>query len=755
MSIQTTTTDPFDSVVQTRPSSSEPSLQSGPLPLFDHHLKVLTDSFLNFFQERKRIEEIYVESLLRLHRKTKSIDAFLDDRTDTSTARRAWGEVRDNIERGLSFPITFKPDSVNLLLTEAQTRQAFLTTLTLDAVSSLMALKETQERTRKRIKEDLKESHSAYSDYAENTLPKLKRSYLKKCQEVEDYKLAASAPSQPPSTPYGETGGTSMPNSRSNPVLPSRPIVAAPQPLRPLDRRPSGTTHVPRNRSPSTSGTTFSDFAQHGKKQLNQLITFLDKGSTVKETLGVRSENNALRAVRAKREADEADKEYRKGVHWLETLRLRRTKILESAYTSLENFIHDYSSTVKNVLEKYIDNMTATTMTQTQLSEHARSMVTKISPEKDVSLVTTHIPRALASLIPKSIFYYNYNVGECSDLIFGVSLVDYATSRGLGETEMPKIVRICIQEVDERGLESEGIYRVSGRHAIVQDLQHKIERKEAAFKFNRLTDDVYAVSSLLKLYLRELPEPLFKYPLADRIEHPEGRGDSSPIAQMRSKIRRLPAIHRETLRAIVEHLARVAAFSEKNKMDVRNLAIVFGTVIFGEEDIPKGGDLLSSVQNSKDMRMDDLIQNASQLFEDPPPSNSPPLPDAPLGEPAPVYTYGSSHTRVGSVLPRPLSPRQNEDFAPRLPARPAYSIHPSLRANNPVSPTQSTMDIPPIPSRPFEEPTSENTDTSAEPHILISPLPSPSAPSPHSSSISLPVTSDFSTHQRSDTSSNL
>lgn len=35
-------------------------------------------------------------------------------------------------------------------------------------------------------------------------------------------------------------------------------------------------------------------------------MTFLDKGSTVKETLGVRSENNALRAVRAKREADEA-----------------------------------------------------------------------------------------------------------------------------------------------------------------------------------------------------------------------------------------------------------------------------------------------------------------------------------------------------------------------------------------------------------------------------------------------------------------
>lgn len=67
----------------------------------------------------------------------------------------------------------------------------------------------------------------------------------------------------------------------------------------------------------------------------------------MKDSLGGR-ESQALRTVRAKRDADEAgklnfiqtssclisklDREYRKGVHWLETLRLRRTKILESGY---------------------------------------------------------------------------------------------------------------------------------------------------------------------------------------------------------------------------------------------------------------------------------------------------------------------------------------------------------------------------------------------------------------------------------------
>lgn len=46
-------------------------------------------------------------------------------------------------------------------------------------------MQETQDRTRKRIKEDLKESSIAYNEYADNALPKLKRNYMRKCQDVE------------------------------------------------------------------------------------------------------------------------------------------------------------------------------------------------------------------------------------------------------------------------------------------------------------------------------------------------------------------------------------------------------------------------------------------------------------------------------------------------------------------------------------------------------------------------------------------
>ncbi|KAI0828264.1 RhoGAP-domain-containing protein [Trametes gibbosa] len=658
--------------------------------LFEMHLKVLTESYLTFFQERKRIEEQYVAALLRLHRKSKSIDAYLDDRIELSTTRVTWGEITDNVER------------------EASTRTAFLENLGAHVIEPLANFKEEQDRIRKRVREDIKDAITAHVEYAESVLPRLKRAYLKKCQEAEEYKVAAAAPLSPTTPPdnFSNLPPPTKPLSQGPNGI--RPVVTAPQPLRPLERRPSTSAHAAnRARSPPAStSTALQDLAHQGKKQLNQLMTFLDKGANPG---GGRSEN-ALKSVRAKREADEADKEYRKGVHFLETLRIRRVKIIESGFKSLESFVRESAGTVKKVLEIYTDNLTAASATQNQLCEHGRRMVDKISPQRDSTAITDAIPRLLAAVTPRPIYYYNFNVGECKDLIFGVTLVDYATARAVPEGEIPKIVRICIQDIEQRGLDCEGIYRVSGRHAAVQELQHKIERNEAAFQFNPTTDDVYSVSSFLKMYLRELPEPVFKFPLQERIQHTEdiNKHAANSFAVLRSKMRRLPAIHQATLKAVVEHLAKVASHAEKNKMDPRNLAIVFGSVIFGEDEMPKGADLLS-VQSWKDSLMEDLINNAFVLFSQ---TGSPPLPPAPLHDgPPPAAAYGSTHTKVSNmppppvpsqprVLPTPpprasndgsrplpqdfmpqLPPRPGpQDFTPQLPPRPANSIHPSLRS---------------------------------------------------------------------------
>lgn len=68
---------------------------------------------------------------------------------------------------------------------------------------------------------------------------------------------------------------------------------------------------------------------------------------------------------------------------------------------------------------------------------------------------------------------------------------------------------------------------------------------------------------------------------------------SNNFMLLRAKMRRLPPVHQATLKALVEHLARVVAHYDKNKMDAKNVAIVFGSVIFGDDEMPKAGDLLT------------------------------------------------------------------------------------------------------------------------------------------------------------------
>lgn len=47
-----------------------------------------------------------MELLNKLHRKVKSIDGYLDDRHEPSTTRRAWGEIRDSVERGANLQLS-------------------------------------------------------------------------------------------------------------------------------------------------------------------------------------------------------------------------------------------------------------------------------------------------------------------------------------------------------------------------------------------------------------------------------------------------------------------------------------------------------------------------------------------------------------------------------------------------------------------------------------------------------------------------
>jgi Rho GTPase-activating protein RGD1 len=91
---------------------------------------------------------------------------------------------------------------------------------------------------------------------------------------------------------------------------------------------------------------------------------------------------------------------------------------------------------------------------------------------------------------------------------FGASL-DEVLSRE--NATLPLIVAQCVIAVDQFGITSEGIYRVSGTTSNLAKLKHLFDFEPDNIDFRTPTGffgDIHAVAGILKQYLRELPEPL-------------------------------------------------------------------------------------------------------------------------------------------------------------------------------------------------------------------------------------------------------
>ncbi|XP_040921450.1 rho GTPase-activating protein 21-like isoform X4 [Toxotes jaculatrix] len=196
---------------------------------------------------------------------------------------------------------------------------------------------------------------------------------------------------------------------------------------------------------------------------------------------------------------------------------------------------------------------------------------------------------------------------------FGVRLDDCPPAQT--NKFVPLIVEVCCKLVEERGLEYTGIYRVPGNNAAISNMQEELNNK--GMNDIDIQDDKWrdlnVISSLLKSFFRKLPEPLFtndKYTdfiEANRIEDPVER-----LKVLKRLLHELPDHHYETLKFLSAHLKTVAQNSEKNKMEPRNLAIVFGpTLVRTTED-----NMTHMVTHMPDQYkiVETLIQNYDWFF---------------------------------------------------------------------------------------------------------------------------------------------
>ncbi|XP_053625421.1 rho GTPase-activating protein 21 isoform X2 [Plodia interpunctella] len=142
---------------------------------------------------------------------------------------------------------------------------------------------------------------------------------------------------------------------------------------------------------------------------------------------------------------------------------------------------------------------------------------------------------------------------------------------------VPKAVTLPANAVESYGLRTVGVYRVPGNAAGVAALAGALDRGEPPPAGDPRWADVHVASSLLKAYLRRLPDPLLTAELYPAFI----AADRSPerARELRRLVHALPEAHFETLKYLIQHLRKVVAHSSYNKMEARNLAIVFGPTL--------------------------------------------------------------------------------------------------------------------------------------------------------------------------------
>lgn len=126
------------------------------------------------------------------------------------------------------------------------------------------------------------------------------------------------------------------------------------------------------------------------------------------------------------------------------------------------------------------------------------------------SMSTNTLPMPMAPYTPPP--------AEAPSVLFGSELAERADYE---RRQIPSVVTRCIEEVELRGMDIEGIYRKTGGNSSVKMVQEGFDKSED-FDISDPELDITAVTSVLKQYFRKLPTPLLTFDVYDRILESNG-----------------------------------------------------------------------------------------------------------------------------------------------------------------------------------------------------------------------------------------
>uniref|UniRef100_A0A673H0E2 Rho GTPase activating protein 9 n=1 Tax=Sinocyclocheilus rhinocerous TaxID=307959 RepID=A0A673H0E2_9TELE len=180
--------------------------------------------------------------------------------------------------------------------------------------------------------------------------------------------------------------------------------------------------------------------------------------------------------------------------------------------------------------------------------------------------------------------------GLIKDQVFGCGL-ELLCERE--KSSVPQFVRKCTDAVERRGLETDGIYRVSGNLAVIQKLRFAVNHERAVTTDGRYLfpedlvqerldlddpqwEDIHVITGALKLFFRELPEPLVPYGFFHDVVE--------TVSELKLLVLSMPPHNQHTLQHMIQHLRRVMERSDSNRMTTQNIGIVFGPTLMRPEN---------------------------------------------------------------------------------------------------------------------------------------------------------------------------
>ncbi|XP_039563604.1 rho GTPase-activating protein 12 isoform X6 [Passer montanus] len=170
--------------------------------------------------------------------------------------------------------------------------------------------------------------------------------------------------------------------------------------------------------------------------------------------------------------------------------------------------------------------------------------------------------------------------GYIKDQVFGSNLTSLCQREN---STVPKFVKLCIEHVEEHGLDIDGLYRVSGNLAVIQKLRFAVNHDEKLDLNDSKWEDIHVITGALKMFFRELPEPLFTYNHFNDFVNAIKQEPRQRVPAVKDLIKQLPKPNQDTMQVLFRHLKRVVENGEKNRMTYQSIAIVFGPTLLKPE----------------------------------------------------------------------------------------------------------------------------------------------------------------------------